>query len=125
MDYPTTAAEWWELLNKNLEDVRMLVHNYHPAMHAHRKPMKITAPNAEEACEKIRKQLAKRGSSPVDDFNMALEAKDGPAMVSLLNGAWFGMPEAFEVRSEPGFHVLCDLCSEGCVLHEGDYDGDE
>ena len=35
---------------------------------------------------------------------------------------WFGMPESTEVRSYPGFGVLCNLCSESYVLYEGDED---
>jgi len=28
------------------------------------------------------------------------------------------MPESMSIRSEPGFGILCDLCSESYVLFE-------
>lgn len=129
IDYPRDAEEWWALAEANKEDLLQLVRKFHPyykKKHDH----KITARKAENYAQIVRDDIAKEYSKgiPTDPADLVencftkagREVTDLSAntLVGILNETWMGMPEAFSVRSEPGFNVLCDLCSECHVLEE-------
>lgn len=121
MSYPKTKDEWWSMLTERKDQVRTLVVDWHPRSgeydNAH--GMKITAAAAEELCDAARAAMA--GEGPINAglcFDTLLAARD-PDLAALLSGAWWGLPESAEVRSLPGFMLLCDLCSEAHVLYEG------
>lgn len=37
-------------------------------------------------------------------------------ILSLFNDAWFNAPDNRSIHSIPGWHILCDLCSESYLL---------
>lgn len=37
-------------------------------------------------------------------------------IVKLFNDAWWNAPDNRSIHSIPDWHILCDLCSESCVL---------
>lgn len=100
-----TTEEYLELYDNNFEKVQDLVYKYHPYyrnQHFH----KITAQGAEYACEQVREEIRKENNPP------NLFQRDPVYLNRIFNQTWFGMPESMESRREPGFGVLCDLCSE-------------
>ena len=123
--HPATKFICMYKLGQNMSDVSLpdididtpLVFNEHISIE---KAYPITAPAAEQACETIRKGIGKNWRrNPVDVFDEYVKTRN-PEIVSLFNETWFGMPESSEVRSVPGFGLLCDLCSECDVLYEGE-----
>lgn len=105
-----TATEWWKLFEAHQEDLRNLVVTYHPdARYKNKFP--ITAMSAESACQFVRKQIRRESNITLSDrFTMAVVDHNIDTLIRLFNEAWFGMPESTEVRREPGFFVLCELC---------------
>lgn len=43
-----------------------------------------------------------------------------PELAGKLHDAWFMAPDSPAIHLWPGWHVLCDLCSERDVLYEGE-----
>jgi|HubBroStandDraft_2_1064218.scaffolds.fasta_scaffold1048408_1 hypothetical protein len=39
-------------------------------------------------------------------------------LVSLFNDAWWNAPDNQSIHSIPGWHILCDLCSEAYLVQE-------
>lgn len=129
--------DWVDTLNKSKNELRALVERFHPAATTKVEVageqvelpasvlagnFPITASGAEAACESVRREIrAKYAGSPLDRFDAAVEKMDTRELSSLLNDAWFGMPESASVREVPGFHALCDLC-EGVDDEEGEED---
>jgi len=126
--------DWVLTFNKSKAELRVLVERFHPAAIAKVEvagkridlpvcvllagDLPITAPDAEAACESIRREIqAEYTGSPLDRFDLAAERMDTRELTSLLNDAWFGMPESASVRKVPGFHALCDLC-EGVDIED-------
>ncbi len=113
------TTQWWDLFNKNKNDMVNLILAYHPAAYQEHH-MKISAPAAEYMCELIRNNIRKEKAEPIAiQVDKAIAFQDIDKLISLMNQAWFGMPESYEVRREPGFHVFCDLC-EGIYDEEND-----
>ncbi len=112
------TEEYLQLFDKNFDNIQALVYKYHPYfrnVHEHT----ISAPGAEFACEQVRKQIQKENNPP------NLELRDPLYLNRVFNDTWFGMPESMEVRYEPGFGVLCDLCSEFPDDIEVDFDEED
>jgi hypothetical protein len=124
IDYPKTKGEWWSLVEREQWSLQDLVAKFHPDYRTPHPEHPVTASRAEMVCEVVRKTIRERPDpaveriDPVEKFRGCLETLDGEEMYRLLNETWFGMPESESVRSEPGFGVLCDLCSEAYVLEE-------
>lgn len=121
MSYPKTKDEWWAMLTEEKTKLRDLVVDFHPRsrVYDNAHDMEITAPGAEAICDAVRRHLTKGG--PIDAgaaFDAFLDTKDAENMSGMLSATWFGLPESVEVRSLPGFGLLCDLCSEADVLYE-------
>ena len=120
-EVPTTKEQYWELVNKHWDVLSNLISIYHPGYGKRNHYHKITAQRAENICEKIREEI-------LDDWQIGNECpvkiaeqhkiNRSDQIVSIFNQTWFGMPESYEVRSEPGFGLLCDLCSESWCLEE-------
>lgn len=122
IDYPKTAEEWWALVEANKQVLLGLVMNFHPVYRRSNSQYPITAALAERVCEAVRKQLVEgKQEDPQRRFERYLVSHDSDLVV-LLNEVWFGMPESDAVHFEPGFAMLCDLCSEEYVLDEADPD---
>jgi hypothetical protein len=124
MSYPKTKEEWFALLRENKGRLLTLIGRFHPWWLDNEsiKQYSITAPKAEEICEKVRETIKESTKlNPHDEFIKALENEDGVTISKILNSTWFGMPESYEIRTVSGFHALCDLCSESyLVLEEGE-----
>lgn len=118
-NYPKTADEWWLLCEQFADQLGRLVARYHPTG-GRKHDLRIMAAAAEALAERERKRI--RDRSPLEDAPAALreavERRDAEAASRLLSETWWGIPENSEVRSEPGFFLLCDLCSESGVLHD-------
>lgn len=75
--------------------------------------MPITAPNAEMACREIRHDIrAKEPSDPLSRWDKALSDGDVGEIMSLLDGAWFGVPESTDCWNIPGFAVAVNLLDD-------------
>ena len=127
-----TNQRWLQKVADNAFSLRQLVADYHPSA---RRPavyqrdaviftdgdvvavdaeqMPITAPNAERACQEVRRKIrAEEPDDPLVRWDRAVAGGDIGAINSLLNAAWFGVPESTECWSIPGFGVACDLMDD-------------
>jgi hypothetical protein len=113
----STLQDWWNTVEGHRDQLLKLVDKYHPYFRIkHDHP--ISAPAAELACQQIRREIASETlQNPSDLFQQYLKNRDS-SMVHLLNEVWFGMPESYESRWEPGFGVLCVLCDEAWVFND-------
>lgn len=112
---PNTADEYWAVCTEWAGQLRSLVRSFHP-VYGREWDWTITAPAAEAVCAAAREQIAVTADEdPVLKFDRLLAGRD-PEMPLFLSQVWFGMPECMESREQPGFVVLCDLCSEGHLV---------
>jgi hypothetical protein len=73
----------------------------------------ITAPAAERACEEVRQRIKDQNDSdPLERFDTALEAGDWRTVYSLLDQAWFGVPETTSCWRIDGFTQAVDLMDD-------------
>lgn len=117
-------AKYIEQAKLHADKLRSLLGNYHPRSatfaRTYRKPapLSITAPGAEAACAVVRRKIAKEESEkphPIALFNIALEVGNLEAaqeINSLLNSAWFGVPESPSCWSIPGFREAVVLMED-------------
>jgi len=111
-----TELEW----KKKADSQRLLLTNFilcwHPANRNIKPQLPITAPGAEKACAAIRADIA----NEMDSFVLQLEtriadafASENPsALYSLLNSAWFGVPESTSCWSLDGFNEAVNLLED-------------
>lgn len=114
-----TSEEYFQLIDDNKHSLIRLIDKYHPLTQNRESfyEMPITARMAEKACEQIRKEIIAKAvdqslKNPVLTFLNSVMNKNIGGIVTILNETWFGMPESSAIHSEPGFYVLCDLCSD-------------
>ena len=113
-----TPQEWLAKVREHKDDLLDLIESYHPSSHAmygKRKKLPITAPNAESACQAVREKIQKEEQDlayPRDRFLAALERNDWAEINSLLNGAWFGVPESSSCWQIRGFAIAVDLMDD-------------
>jgi hypothetical protein len=104
--------EWIEIARKNRKKLENLVANYHP-VRARPNPMRITAPNAERACEIVRRNIRENfEGDPITQLNEALNIGDVTKINKLLNDAWFGVPESTDCWDIEGFAEAVDLMDD-------------
>lgn len=118
-----TEQEWWGMATANESDLVDLIREFHPVnRQPGRRPQDwITAPTAEAACVQVRKDIRKNfEGDPVAQFHTAIEARNMAAVTSILNGAWFGVPESRECWRIPGFKVLVNLLDDPPDADMGD-----
>ena len=111
----TFKNEWLQKVIDNSETLRQLIRDYHPSMRRQSswQPMPITAPAAEAACDIVRAKIAKEQTSdPLSRWDKAVADGDVGEIMSLLNGAWFGVPESTSCWSIPGFSIAVDLLDD-------------
>ena len=113
-----TSAEWIRKVKQHAADLRDLLDNYHPSS-VPRKALpvfEITAPGAEEVCKQVRGEIADRESeidkTPVARFDAAIVAGNAAAIYSLLDSAWFGVPESTSCWHIRGFAEAVDLIDD-------------
>ena len=110
-------AEWLKQVNEHASVLRSLIIRFHPATaDGPRKGIgKITAPMAERAAEHIREKIAVEDSgkgSPLTRFDQALKDEDAGEIYSLLQSAWFGVPESTACWQVEGFKEAVDLMDD-------------
>lgn len=109
-----TKQEWLARAREHAEVLKWLVGNYHPsAGWQPRHELEITAPAAEDACELVRSRIAvQEPQDPLKRLDAALTIGDVAEIVSVLNGAWFGVPESTGCWLITGFKEAVDLLDD-------------
>ena len=114
-----TSQEWLEIATDNAPQLRKLLEEYHPISQgmitrADLPYMPITAPAAEQVCREIREQIKSTHPTlnPVEAFNAALAEGNVPVIITLLNQAWFGVPESTDCWKIPGFSAAVGLMDD-------------
>ena len=114
-----TEAEWIAQVQKHAPELRELIETYHPSNIGPWTPkLEITAPAAEAACHRIRREIGKEGQRPGEEFDEALETHDIGALMSLLDATWFGVPESTGCWRIPGFKEAVDLMDDPPEMDE-------
>lgn len=62
--------------------------------------------------------ICDRVGLPTEDLDQLRTERDD-RLASRLEKAWGMAPDSPKIHLWPGWHVLCDLCSERDVLYEG------
>jgi hypothetical protein len=104
---PKTAEEWWALVETHWDDLETIIFTYMDCNTPANDPPgdvsgKITGRNIGEEIKYLRK------------------IKDGHKLARYFNGAWGLAPDQPGIHRIPGWHALCDLCSEEYVLDENE-----
>lgn len=113
-----TKKEWIAKTKANLPDLRDLIARYHPSSKGFGGislvGLPITAPGAEEACGNVRKAIAgdPKNLNPLLRFQEAIDKQDISTMYSILNDAWFGVPESTSCWRIRGFSIAVDLMED-------------
>ncbi len=111
-----TEKEWLDKARRSECALQQFVAMWHPRSHNPFKPkLPITAPHAEIACEQIRKDIIEEGTSPLlplAELDLALKENNVSKIISLLNEAWFGVPESVDCWNLPGFPEVVDLMGD-------------
>lgn len=108
-----TKAEWIAKVEANKHKLITLIAAYHPVSLAPLIGMKITAPNAEAACEVVRDNIRKNfEGNPATEFQDALREKNISRLMNLMSDAWFGVPESTDCWKIPGFKEAVDLMDD-------------
>lgn len=112
-----TTADWLATARAHADNLRALIAEFHPARRTDGKalpfPMHITAPNAEAARRTIVTDIQRNHEGdPVAQFTVALAAGDVARITTLLNAAWFGVPESTSCWQIPGFAEAVDLLDD-------------
>lgn len=110
-----TKGRWLEQVTSHRKELRQLIADYHPSTRSrgYLESKVITAPNAEMACENVRESIrSKEKEDPLVKWDKAVSEGDIGTIMSLLSGAWFGVPESTECWSIPGFSKAVDLLDD-------------
>jgi hypothetical protein len=127
-----SVTRWLTKAREHQVKLRQLIADYHPSARrpaAYQKEaviftdgdvvavdaptMPITAPAAEQACQQVRTLIRKE--EPIDPlirWDNAIANGDVGEIDSLLNGAWFGVPESTSCWSIPGFSEAVELIED-------------
>jgi hypothetical protein len=110
------AKEWMIEVVENKETLLSLIRNYHPSSQERGRPRyygRITAPEAEQACQNIREKIREENSdNPVTRFEAALLNNNAIEVIRILEEAWFGVPESTGCWSITGFPQAVDLLDD-------------
>jgi hypothetical protein len=112
-----TKQEWINQVHKHKDALLNLIESYHPASRVTKghSALPITAPGAESACRVVREKIAAEEGNlayPRDRFLNALAEDDWQEIDSLLNSAWFGVPESTSCWQIEGFSEAVDLIED-------------
>jgi hypothetical protein len=115
--YTTTKQGWIAKVVDSKAELRQLVERFHPARltKEHTAEYTITAPGAETASTVVRELIRAemKGRDVLAEFDKAVDTGDVHAIYTLLNAAWFGVPESSPACWEiPGFAVAVDLLDD-------------
>ena len=104
--------QWFQDVENHKEVLISIIKEFHPSRKK-KSDLKITAPNAELACEKLRSQIKKNTKEDVlISFESALKERDERIILKILNDVWFGVPESTSCWKIPGFKELVELIEE-------------
>lgn len=115
---------WLELVIQNSNEIREAVIQFHPLIVSFNpEEFPITSPQAESACQLVRKEIVKEVNSTniLDIYDQIisdlktdknLRSEDLGILNSIFNQTWFGAPESRQVYKYPGFSLICDLLSD-------------
>ena len=112
-DYATNKQEWWEIVDKNWENLKSLVKTFHSS--------NKSIPDLEitnERAEALRKELTQNKKAKSMPDLEKLKKEQDIKMLDVFNDTYWNIPESTSCWRYPGFGILCDLCSEGYVLNE-------
>lgn len=111
-----TQDEWLDEVEKNKLKLLALVAQFHPSSYRKKKDVQITAPAAEDVCEKIRNEIRRteqdESYSPEVRFARALEARKFEVVYSMLNDTWMGVPETDQCWNFIGFPEAVSLLED-------------
>lgn len=111
-----TKEQWVERAKSELEVLRSIVSNYHPAIRSRRQRLsgvQITAPSAQMAADTVIKaEKFEEEKNPVKVLEDALESGNVRAAARVLDATWFGVPESTSCWQITGFATLVDLLDE-------------
>lgn len=117
-----TKESWLDYVKIHKDVLENFLANYHPVYRGVKsKPTdRITAPNAERACEVVRADIRRTTEGdPVKDFRDALTNNNVNVIAKLLNQAWFGVPESRDCWSIQGFkeavHLVEDVPTDDVI----------
>lgn len=109
----TTKSEWLARVAAAAENLRSLIGEFHPWYSKNHPEYPITAQAAENACNDIRNEIRRENKGdPIVRFNAALTADNIGTLMSLLNEAWFGVPESTACWRIKGFKEAVDLLDD-------------
>ncbi len=107
-----TQYEWIQYARDNKDVLEELIRAYHPALMTD-KQLKITAPNAERACQVVRDKIKEETKyNPLEYFRVALSHNDIKKIYGILNSAWFGVPESTDCWRIEGFKEAVALLED-------------
>lgn len=87
---PHNVAEWWALLDARLDDLKQTMRLVGMSAAAHQR------------------------------LDVAIGARHQANAWRVLQETWENAPDAAVIHTWPGWHALCDLCSEGMwMIKEG------
>lgn len=122
-----TTKEWLEKAREHQAILTTFIADWHPARPSEKslfgEHYRITASIAETACVAVREKIKEEEISkpaPVQRFLTALETDDVDEAYSLLNSAWFGVPESTSCWRIPGFSRAVDLLEDPPEPEEGE-----
>jgi len=115
---------WISKVIAGKEVLTSLIARYHPVNTQSHKDSDImdayiTAPNAERACEEIRKEIRSTTlDCPQIQFHLAIEKQDWDTTQLLFGDTWIGIPESNSCWSIPGFSLMVDLMDDPIETEE-------
>jgi len=109
------TKEWLQQATDQKDLLLGFVRSWHPASNTCDDDidLPITAEGAEQACNVIRTQIAATGlRNLTDEWNTALSKGDARGLYSLMNSAWFGVPESTGCWGIQGFREAVALLED-------------
>lgn len=113
--------DWLQKAKDNRPALLDLISRFHPSMNLRGIGFPvITAPNAEKACEGIRKEVESKYSDDfgfnkriaTTEFSRALDSQDYFLAYQILSETWFGVPETTDCWSYKGFGKTVELLDD-------------
>jgi hypothetical protein len=114
-----TQDEWLQKARDSKEILLGITYNYHPiqrpvtqALMDEELALNITAPDAEFACEQVRRQIKAQDDDPLQKLSAAIDSGHVDVIMNVLNQVWFGIPESTSCWGIKGFHEMVSLLED-------------
>lgn len=107
-------SEWLDQARGNSDLLEDLLRAYHPGMRGEKRELPITARGPEAMSARVRSVIAREweGHDPIAMFRSAMANQNVGQITTLLNEAWFGVPESTDCWSVPGFREAVRLLED-------------